>query len=155
MINFEEKILNKVKNDCDSLKESKILEISKKAHEFAKASFLGVETRKPFLIIKIISLFQSFAQDLDYYLNNENLLIEDLKELDEEGELEEKDWSVVGTALINLNKNYYDSYLEFALAAKGNFYSALVKRADITHNLLELKGKKRDKYLLAKWILEN
>lgn len=56
-----------------------------------------------------------------------------------------------------LNKNNYSNYLDFVLAAKNNDFARYVKLADITHNLSDTKkkGSMMDKYLLAKYILEN
>jgi (p)ppGpp synthase/HD superfamily hydrolase len=49
-----------------------------------------------------------------------------------------------------------ESYLEYILRAKSLPYSRVVKIADITHNSSDLKpGSMKDKYSLAKYILEN
>jgi (p)ppGpp synthase/HD superfamily hydrolase len=61
----------------------------------------------------------------------------------------------LGEYLKLLNKNNYDSYLDFVLGAKENSFTKIVKIADITHNLQDLKkGSMRDKYLLALHILK-
>ncbi len=71
------------------------------------------------------------------------------------------DDGLVGEILLEsldiLNKNNYDNYLDFVLAAKDNMIAKYVKWADITHNLSDTKkkGSIQDKYLLAKYILEN
>lgn len=58
--------------------------------------------------------------------------------------------------LKTLNKNFSGSYLEYI---QGFFFmddARLVKLADLTHNLSDLKpGSLRDKYELAKYLLEN
>lgn len=55
-----------------------------------------------------------------------------------------------------LNKNFNPNYLEFTLAAKKYVYSRYVKRADLTHNVSDIKkGSMKDKYLMALYILEN
>lgn len=62
----------------------------------------------------------------------------------------------VAKAVLTLSKVEGESYLDFVLRAKNNMMARVVKIADITHNLSDLKkGSMRDKYLLAKYILEN
>lgn len=59
-------------------------------------------------------------------------------------------------SLYILNKNHYDNYRDYIVAVRENFLAKYVKLADLTHNLSDLKpGSLRDKYELAKWILEN
>lgn len=49
-----------------------------------------------------------------------------------------------------------ESYLDYIMRVKKNPVARLVKICDITHNLISLKhGSMRDKYGLAKYILEN
>lgn len=49
-----------------------------------------------------------------------------------------------------------ESYLDFILRAGRDFVAKKVKLADLNDNLRDLKpGSQRDKYELARWILEN
>lgn len=49
-----------------------------------------------------------------------------------------------------------ESYLDYIMRVKKNPVARIVKICDITHNLTDLKnGSMRDKYFLAKYILEN
>lgn len=107
------------------------------------------------LIIRIIGLLHDEIEDIEKYKNNEDKLIQDILTLDTKKELELHHWNYISMSLYDLNKNNYDSYLDFVLGCKSNRYSRIVKIADINHNLTNLKGKKRDKYLLARHILEN
>lgn len=108
------------------------------------------------LIMQIVALSHDFSEgDIPKYENDEEKLIADFKVLDTENELTDGDWKLITAILKGLNKNYYKSYLDYILQAKENFYSLKVKIADINHNLINLKGKKRDKYLLARHILES
>jgi GTP pyrophosphokinase len=55
-----------------------------------------------------------------------------------------------------LTKRDGETYLDSILRAKSYLYSRIVKIADLTHNLSDLKeGTQKDKYRLAKYILEN
>ena len=66
------------------------------------------------------------------------------------------EYNLLTDSLYLLNKHHFDSYFHYIMAIKENFLASLVKRADLTHNLSDLKpGTLRDKYELAKWILEN
>lgn len=58
-------------------------------------------------------------------------------------------------ALNLLNKKKFNSYLEYILAAKRHWVSRISKISDLTHNSSDLNsGSLRDKYMLAKHILE-
>ena len=60
------------------------------------------------------------------------------------------------TILKTLNKNYYGSYLEYILEVSAINGAREVKLADLQHNLSDLKpGSLRDKYMMAKYMLEN
>jgi (p)ppGpp synthase/HD superfamily hydrolase len=60
------------------------------------------------------------------------------------------------SALHVLNKNNHKNYFEYILAAKCNRYAKVVKKADLIHNISDLEeGSLKDKYRLAKHILEN
>lgn len=55
-----------------------------------------------------------------------------------------------------LDKNNYENYLEFILAARSYRLASIVKASDIQDNLSDLKkGSMRDKYLLALHILKS
>lgn len=62
----------------------------------------------------------------------------------------------IAKSVDRLSKKEDDDYLSFIIRAKNSNITKVVKIADIYHNLLDLKkGSMRDKYLLAKYILEN
>lgn len=55
----------------------------------------------------------------------------------------------------DLTKRKGDSYLYSTLRAKGYLYSRIIKIADNTHNMSDLKeGTLKDKYIMSKYILE-
>lgn len=63
--------------------------------------------------------------------------------------------TVVSTVCL-LTRGEGESYLGYLLAIKTSPEAKRIKLADLEHNLSDLKrGSLRDKYLLAKWILEN
>jgi len=56
----------------------------------------------------------------------------------------------------DLTKRDGENYLESVMRAKKYVYSRIIKIADNTHNLSDLKeGSLKDKYRLSKYILEN
>lgn len=59
-------------------------------------------------------------------------------------------------ALKVLNKKNHNNYLNYIIACKNNAISRVVKISDISHNLSDLKsGSLKDKYLLAKYLLQD
>jgi len=84
------------------------------------------------------------AEDVKFYENNENLVIQHLfNGLAKDQEL----MAVMVESLTILNKNRHKSYLDFVLAARDDKYALPVKIADITHNLSDLtKGSLMEKY---------
>lgn len=65
-------------------------------------------------------------------------------------------YSFIRTALNLLNKNNFKNYLEYIKSVKTMNLAAIVKLADLEHNMSDLKsGSLKDKYLLAQYILLN
>lgn len=63
---------------------------------------------------------------------------------------------VVRHAVDALSKRPGENYFDFIMRCRENFIAKLVKRADLSHNLSNLnEGSMKDKYRLAKYILEN
>ena len=115
------------------------------------------EKRRARIVVKIIGLAHDETEDLEVYKGQLDKLIRDLKALDEDKELTGGDWLKISLALYSLDKNNYENYRDFTLAARSYVWARIVKIADITHNLSDLKkkGSMKDKYLLALHILEN
>jgi (p)ppGpp synthase/HD superfamily hydrolase len=131
------------------------------AVEFAKNSkFNWAFEEIDYAIIKIVSYWHDGAEDLEQYKDREDLIVENIEKLDVNKILNDRQLQDIYTSLHILNKHYYDSYLDFVLAAKVSTYAKFVKMGDITHNLSDLnqynkKGSMKDKYELALYILKN
>jgi len=59
------------------------------------------------------------------------------------------------TLVDTLSRNKDQTYLEYILYVKTSSIATSVKLADLDDNLNGATGTLRDKYLMAKWILEN
>lgn len=94
--------------------------------------------------VEIVSILHDAVEDSD-------LTLDDLRK---EGFSE-----IIIQAVDSVTEREGETYFEKVLRAKANSIGRLVKYADITHNSSTLKRKKNkhkyDKYLLAKYILEN
>lgn len=111
--------------------------------------------RRDCLILGILGKNHDVPEDCDKWINQERALTDHLISLDTDHELSEIDWECIYKGLRILNKHNHINYLAFTLAAKADFYSRIVKRADIRHNRGNLsKGSMLDKYNLALYILE-
>ena len=122
-----------------------VLEIARKESEH-----VSDETK---LIISLLSLFHDIAEDVHYYKNKEELVAaEFIQYID----LNQFDVSRLVNNLKLLNKNRHENYLEYILAIRDQSISAAyVKRADLAHNMSDLKeGSLKDKYRLAYYLLE-
>lgn len=114
-----------------------------------------IEYKKIIAQLYVISLFHDISGDVIEYKNNERLLIDELKIRDSLGQFKTADYVDIEKALTCLNKHRYESYLEFILAAKRDYYARIVKMADLKHNLSDLaKGSLKQKYELALHILK-
>ncbi len=112
----------------------------------------------------ITCLVHDLAEDVQIYVDKENLIIDEIEErynaiLKEHGKIKHVfniDKRYFVSNLKKLNKHYYKNYLDFILAAKSSYISKAVKIADLTHNLSDLtKGSMKEKYQLALYILEH
>lgn len=71
-------------------------------------------------------------------------------------EIEELFGSVVRHAVDALTKRPGENYFDALMRVRDNPIAVIVKRADLTHNLSDLnEGSLKDKYRLAKYILEH
>ena len=98
--------------------------------------------------VKIVCRGHDIEEDTKYTAKQyiDHLLLNGLEERRAAGILE---------ALDRLNKNHYTNYLDFVMGASESLFSRIGKWSDITHNLQNLtKGSMKDKYLLARYILE-
>jgi (p)ppGpp synthase/HD superfamily hydrolase len=128
--------------------------VSKLAVDFAKKDYKAFQVEIDYLIIEILGLNHDIPEDVEKYKNKEELVVKKIKSLDTENELDDIDYNFLLSGLKVLNKNNYNSYLNFVLAAKLHPHAFYVKKADITHNLSDLtKGSMKDKYELALYIL--
>lgn len=70
--------------------------------------------------------------------------------------LDEKLAMMLFHSLLLLHHRKEETYLDYILSIKEDFWATEVKLSDLQHNLSDLgPGSLRDKYLLAEWILEN
>lgn len=104
-------------------------------------------------ILTIVALLHDHLEDIAKYKENPNLLIQELKELDNEKLFTETDWKTINDSLNSLNKNNYEDYYSYILANRAGKYTNVVKRADLSHNLETATGNQRQKYLLAREVL--
>ena len=63
--------------------------------------------------------------------------------------------SIIGHAINAITKRKIENYLDYILSVKKNKIATNVKIQDIKHNMQTVKGAKKDKYMLALYILEN
>jgi (p)ppGpp synthase/HD superfamily hydrolase len=100
-------------------------------------------------VVLAVALTHDILEDSDY-------TIEDIKRVFRENGFQERTYMILFSALEALNKNNYDSYSSYIIMLAGFPLANLVKRADLEHNLSDLKpGNLRDKYELAKYLLEH
>lgn len=101
----------------------------------------------------VSSLNHDVIEDCVGWINGEIELIDHIEKL--YGQPLKTKREIV-SALFNLNKHRHDGYLQFILSVNNNEIARIIKIADLTHNLSDLKkGSMRDKYELALHILEN
>lgn len=104
-------------------------------------------------IVEVVALSHDEAEDCLGY--SENIITDTLSPYYPKS-YHEGIRSAIYNALYRLNKHNYPDYLDYIKAAKVSWISNIVKRADIIHNLSDLKpGTLRDKYMLALYILES
>lgn len=107
-------------------------------------------------IIKCIAILHDILEDCEISHHELYLLLSDSNQ-DSYESLVKINTIVLSVRAITKNpdKNA-ESYLEYILRVKNDNFARLVKICDIIHNNSDLKpGSMRDKYLLAKYILEN
>lgn len=107
------------------------------------------------LIVKCVGLLHGVLEDCN--VTHEQLYLELV-----DGECDYNNQRIALAIIENvraITKNpekLVETYLEYILRVKSLPYSRIVKIADITHNSSDLKpGSMKDKYSLAKYILEN
>ncbi len=111
-----------------------------------------VDTRVSELVY-VIGVLHDVIEDCPHAFGAERDLIDE--GLMKRAYLTPRERDVVVHSLTVLNKTQYHNYLKFTCAAKGDWLASFVKRADLRHNLSDLKpGSLRDKYELALYILE-
>jgi (p)ppGpp synthase/HD superfamily hydrolase len=107
-------------------------------------------------LILAASYLHDLAEDVERYKNKEALIAKEVFDLaaisiDDPYRKYEKS---LADDLSRLNKHRHSNYLDFVISCKINPRTAVIKRADIEHNLSDLKnGSMKDKYILAKYIL--
>lgn len=108
------------------------------------------------VLVRVIALGHDLVEDVDAYLDQEEKYACEVLL----GRTFYSDYQTmydqIVTSLRALNKHRHKDYLAFTLAAKADPYARVVKIADLSHNLSDLtKGSMREKYLLARYILES
>lgn len=106
------------------------------------------------VLVQIVSYFHDLIEDVEKWLNKEDELIKHLES--ESGiNIPDKIREYVVDALKRMNKNNFETYLEFVLSAKLNLLSKYSKIGDLTHNVSDLwKGSLKEKYILSLYIIK-